>query len=126
MMKNTICPSRLPDHRPVLPVPLLFVVLICCCLAVACGKPAEPETRQETILAMAKSLNYEVVAEGVETEEQHVFLAENGCTTAQGFLFARPMPAEHFEAWSKAFLMDGNHQHLAAGAQPKGGSTFAA
>lgn len=80
----------------------------------------------QTILAMAKSLNYEVVAEGVETEEQHVFLAENGCTTAQGFLFARPMPAEHFEAWSKAFLMDGNHPHLAAGAQPKGGSTFAA
>ncbi|QFS96086.1 Cyclic di-GMP phosphodiesterase Gmr [Labrenzia sp. THAF191b] len=80
----------------------------------------------QTILAMAKSLNYEVVAEGVETEEQHAFLAENGCTTAQGFLFARPMPAEHFEAWSKAFLMDGNHPRLAAGAQPKGGSTFAA
>ncbi|MBN8179459.1 putative bifunctional diguanylate cyclase/phosphodiesterase [Roseibium aggregatum] len=93
-----------------------------------CGLADDHHSRSivQTILAMAKSLNYEVVAEGVETEEQHVFLAENGCTTAQGFLFARPMPAEHFEAWSKAFLMDGNYPHLAAGAQPKGGSTFAA
>ncbi|UES46326.1 putative bifunctional diguanylate cyclase/phosphodiesterase [Roseibium aggregatum] len=93
-----------------------------------CGLADDHHSRSivQTILAMAKSLNYEVVAEGVETEEQHVFLAENGCTTAQGFLFARPMPAEHFEAWSKAFLMDGNHPHLAAGAQLKGGSTFAA
>ncbi|MES0809758.1 EAL domain-containing protein [Roseibium sp. SCPC15] len=58
----------------------------------------------QTILAMAKSLNYEVVAEGVETEEQQAFLAEHGCTIAQGFLFARPMPADHFDAWAKAFL----------------------
>jgi hypothetical protein len=46
MMKNNICPSRLPAHRP---APLLFVVLICCCLAVTCGKPAEPGTRPETM-----------------------------------------------------------------------------
>ena len=76
------------------------------------GLAADHHSRSivQTILAMAKSLSYEVVAEGVETEEQHVFLAENGCTTAQGFLFARPMPAEHFEAWSKAFLQDGSQR----------------
>jgi len=57
----------------------------------------------QTILAMAKSLDYEVVAEGVETLEQQSFLMENGCAIAQGFLFARPMPADHFDAWAKAF-----------------------
>ena len=57
----------------------------------------------QTILAMARSLNYEVVAEGVETLDQQTFLVENGCAIAQGFLFARPMPADHFDAWAKAF-----------------------
>ena len=60
----------------------------------------------QTILAMARSLSYEVVAEGVETEEQRDFLAENGCTTAQGFLFARPMPARQFDTWCRAFQMN--------------------
>ena len=80
----------------------------------------------QTILAMAKSLHYEVVAEGVETEEQYLFLAENGCTTAQGFLFARPMTAEHFEAWSKAFQREGWQRNPAAGTRPENGNTFAA
>jgi EAL domain-containing protein (putative c-di-GMP-specific phosphodiesterase class I) len=44
------------------------------------------------IVAMAKSLDVEVVAEGVETQAQRDFLAALGCTTMQGFLLARPMP----------------------------------
>ena len=52
-----------------------------------------------TILAMANSLNYETVAEGVETVAQLEFLKENGCTYAQGYYFARPMPVKDFAAW---------------------------
>lgn len=46
----------------------------------------------ETILAMARALKLETVAEGVETSEQLAFLREQGATLAQGYLFARPMP----------------------------------
>ncbi len=45
------------------------------------------------IVAMAKSLNVEVVAEGVETEDQLEELTRLGCTRAQGYLLARPMTA---------------------------------
>jgi EAL domain-containing protein (putative c-di-GMP-specific phosphodiesterase class I) len=51
------------------------------------------------ILAMGQSLKLEVVAEGVETESQRQFLLAHGCVTMQGYLFARPMPADQFAAW---------------------------
>ncbi|MEJ2573399.1 MAG: PAS domain S-box protein [Gammaproteobacteria bacterium] len=54
-----------------------------------------------TIIAMAHNLKIEVVAEGVETEEQVAFLRGCGCDCMQGYLFSRPMPAEevvhHFD-----------------------------
>ncbi len=46
------------------------------------------------IILMAKSLSLEVLAEGVETEEQLDFLTREGCDLGQGYLFARPMSAE--------------------------------
>ncbi len=45
-----------------------------------------------TILALARSLDLSVVAEGVELQGQRDFLAEAGCTQFQGYLFGRPMP----------------------------------
>ena len=56
-----------------------------------------------TILGMANSLNYETVAEGVETVSQLEFLAEYGCTYAQGYYFARPMPSKEFYQWYSAW-----------------------
>ncbi len=50
------------------------------------------------IIAMAQSLNLEVVAEGVETEEQQNLLKDKGCTNFQGYLFGKPVPVDHFEA----------------------------
>jgi diguanylate cyclase (GGDEF)-like protein/PAS domain S-box-containing protein len=54
-----------------------------------------------TIIAMAHSLNLDVIAEGVETEEQQQFLQENGCTHFQGYLFSRAVPIEEFDALLK-------------------------
>ncbi len=56
-----------------------------------------------TILGMANSLNYETVAEGVETISQLEFLSEYGCTYAQGYYFARPMPSKEFYQWYSAW-----------------------
>ncbi len=48
-------------------------------------------------IRLAKSLNMQVVAEGIEQKQQVEFLAEQGCDMIQGFYFAKPMPVEEFE-----------------------------
>jgi EAL domain-containing protein (putative c-di-GMP-specific phosphodiesterase class I) len=54
-----------------------------------------------TIIAMAHSLNLEVIAEGVETENQRQILLSSGCMHYQGYLFSRPLPIKQFEALLK-------------------------
>jgi diguanylate cyclase (GGDEF)-like protein/PAS domain S-box-containing protein len=48
------------------------------------------------ILKLSRSFGLDVIAEGVETEEQRRRLIAKGCETAQGYLFGRPMPAAEF------------------------------
>jgi EAL domain-containing protein (putative c-di-GMP-specific phosphodiesterase class I) len=48
------------------------------------------------VIGMGKSLHMQVVAEGVETQEQLEFLKEHNCPQGQGFYFSRPVPAVEF------------------------------
>jgi diguanylate cyclase (GGDEF)-like protein/PAS domain S-box-containing protein len=61
------------------------------------GAPAAPLA--EIVVRLGERLGMSVVAEGVETAEQLAALAAAGCGYAQGYLFGRPMPVEHVEAF---------------------------
>jgi diguanylate cyclase (GGDEF)-like protein/PAS domain S-box-containing protein len=55
-----------------------------------------------TIIALCRNLGLEVIAEGVETEEQRAFLARQGCHRYQGFLYCKPLPLAQLEAFMDA------------------------
>lgn len=66
--------------------------------------PADGENDHSTrnimfkyVVAMAKELGLECIAEGVETEKQVTILKDNSCNLAQGFFFDKPLPAKDFE-----------------------------
>ena len=60
------------------------------------GANGRSTTLVASIIELARSLHLEVVAEGVETAEQHAVLERLACSHAQGYLFGRPLPAgEH-------------------------------
>ncbi|OHX16092.1 diguanylate cyclase [Chromobacterium amazonense] len=59
---------------------------------------ADDSAIARAIINMAKNLNMQVVAEGVETMEQWQFLEQEGCDFVQGYLIAKPLPAEEFAA----------------------------
>jgi EAL domain-containing protein (putative c-di-GMP-specific phosphodiesterase class I)/ActR/RegA family two-component response regulator len=58
----------------------------------------------ESSLDLARKMNLKSVAEGVETPEDWQLLAELGCDVAQGYLIAKPMPAEQLWPWYDAWL----------------------
>jgi EAL domain-containing protein (putative c-di-GMP-specific phosphodiesterase class I) len=57
----------------------------------------------ETIISLGQTLGIEVLAEGVEEIYQSDILKKIGCTEAQGFLYARPMPLDELMAWLAAW-----------------------
>jgi diguanylate cyclase (GGDEF)-like protein/PAS domain S-box-containing protein len=58
-----------------------------------------------SIIALAHNLGLSVIAEGVETEDQRQFLAEEGCSTFQGYLYHKPLAAQTI----KSFMRDDSH-----------------
>ena len=65
------------------------------------GQNPEDEAIIRSVMALAQSLNFEVVAEGVETAEQAAFLSASGCHQLQGFLHGSAVaPAEFRARWS--------------------------
>ncbi|WP_250456608.1 EAL domain-containing protein [Caballeronia sp. INML5] len=76
--------KRFPVHR--LKIDRSFVADI--------GSSGDDETITSAIIALAHSLEMQVIAEGVETHAQHDFLRERDCDEMQGYLFSRPMPHE--------------------------------
>ena len=54
-------------------------------------------------IGMAAALGMEVVAEGVETEEQIRFLLEHKCRFGQGYYYSRPLPKEQYIRWRRAY-----------------------
>lgn len=64
----------------------------------------EEDTRiANTIIDLGRSLNLNIIAEGVETEEQSVYLRNRGCYLAQGYFFSKPVPANQFEEFTRQF-----------------------
>jgi diguanylate cyclase (GGDEF)-like protein/PAS domain S-box-containing protein len=53
----------------------------------------------KSIIDIGKNLNFQLVAEGIETKVQADFLRENNCDLGQGYLYSRPLPAEEFETF---------------------------
>ena len=58
-------------------------------------------TIARTIVALGHSLGLGVIAEGVESEEQLLFLANNACHAYQGYLFSRPLAIKDFEVFAR-------------------------
>jgi diguanylate cyclase len=63
----------------------------------ALGEDEGARTLVRSIVGLVNDLGLEAVAEGIEHEEEAAILAELGCTYAQGYLFAKPLPVPAFE-----------------------------
>ncbi|HXS27779.1 MAG TPA: EAL domain-containing protein [Steroidobacteraceae bacterium] len=69
-----------------------------------CTADAYDATLCRATIALGRALGLDVVAEGVETQEQWQFLAQEHCNSVQGYLFARPMPAAEAFQFLRATL----------------------
>lgn len=80
---------------------------------------AENAAITSSIVALAHCLGIEVIAEGVETEAEEVFLRALGCRIVQGYLHGRPMPAEDFTRWYEGRRASGVDLRRATSVAPR-------
>jgi EAL domain-containing protein (putative c-di-GMP-specific phosphodiesterase class I) len=55
------------------------------------------EAITKTIIVLARNMGMDIIAEGVETQQQESFLAQRMCDSMQGFYYYKPMPAKEIE-----------------------------
>ncbi|MBN8440194.1 MAG: EAL domain-containing protein [Thauera sp.] len=67
---------------------------------------AEDAAVTSAALALARDLDMQVVAEGVETHDQQAYLTDRGCHAMQGYLFSRPLTADALQAWLADFTVE--------------------
>lgn len=65
--------------------------------------PQETTAVVRSMIMMAHNLGFEIIAEGVETSDQADFLQLKRCDEVQGYLYAKPLPADEFEAFVSGY-----------------------
>jgi EAL domain-containing protein (putative c-di-GMP-specific phosphodiesterase class I) len=68
-------------------------------------KPEEAKAIVSVIIALAQTLKFNVIAEGVETAHQLEILRSLGCELMQGFLFSKPMPPDQMARWIEDVIL---------------------
>ncbi|MFQ6005568.1 MAG: EAL domain-containing protein [Woeseia sp.] len=65
----------------------------------------------QAVIALGKAMGLDVIAEGVETEQQLEMVRNFGCDFVQGFLIARPLPDEEFRNWCESIMVSDTSEH---------------
>jgi diguanylate cyclase (GGDEF)-like protein len=79
--------KHLPINRIKIPMPFIQGINV----------DERDEAITKTIIVLAKNMGMDIIAEGVETQEQESFLAQRMCDSMQGFYYYKPMPAKEIE-----------------------------
>ena len=74
------------------------------------------------IIALARSLNLKVVAEGVENQRQQDLLFAEGCTLMQGFLFSKPLPPNDIQSWMERVVLPRKAPWMPSAAKARAGA----
>jgi EAL domain-containing protein (putative c-di-GMP-specific phosphodiesterase class I) len=77
-------------------------IKLACPFVAGIGRSPEDEAIARALITLARSLDKRIIAEGVETEEQRLFLSHLGCDYAQGRLFGDAVPVEEIGPWLAA------------------------